>query len=39
MKETRTVGFVLMNVGSGVDLTTAQAQTAAFGTRGAATRR
>jgi MYXO-CTERM domain-containing protein len=35
MKETRTVGFVLMDVGSGVDLTTAEAQAAAFGTRGA----
>jgi hypothetical protein len=35
MKETRTVGFVLMNIGGGVDLTTAQAETAAFGTRGA----
>jgi MYXO-CTERM domain-containing protein len=35
MKRTRTVGFVLMDIGSGVDLTVAQAQTAAFGTRGA----
>ena len=34
-KRTRTVGFVLMDIGSGVDLTVAQAQTAAFGTRGA----
>lgn len=34
-KRTRTVGFVLMDIGGGVDLTTAQAQTAAFGTRGA----
>jgi MYXO-CTERM domain-containing protein len=35
VKRTRTVGFVLMDIGGGVDLTVAQAQTAAFGTRGA----
>jgi MYXO-CTERM domain-containing protein len=34
-KETRTVGFVLMDIGGGSNLTVAQAQTAAFGTRGA----
>ncbi|MGC4095378.1 MAG: MYXO-CTERM sorting domain-containing protein [Polyangiaceae bacterium] len=32
-KKTRTVGFVLMDTGAGVNLTAANAQTAAFGTR------
>jgi hypothetical protein len=35
MKETRTVGFMIMNVGGTPNLTVEQAQTAAFGTRGA----
>jgi MYXO-CTERM domain-containing protein len=35
MKETRTVGFMIMNVGGTPNLTVDQARTAAFGTRGA----